>query len=90
MAKYKKEVVKNEKVEFIHMSLDRADAPALKWAKDAKLPWLHVLPEKVTSLGFKKFHTERYVPFYCLVDKDGKVLAQGKDASFKEAGKLSK
>lgn len=89
MAKYNDVIVSNDNVAFVHMSADRDTKAALKWAKNAKLPWLHVLPEDMTP-GLKALHTERYVPFYTLVDKNGKVLANGQKDTFEKAKKLAK
>ena len=89
MAKYNKELVGNKKVEFIHVSLDRNEDAALEWAKKENFPWLHVMSEKVSKARLSKYHTSGSVPFYCFVDKDGKVLAKGSQASFKKAKEVS-
>ena len=90
MAKYKNNIAGNKKVEFIHVSLDSNKQKAQTWAAKERFPWLHVLPEKVNSSGLKKFHTSGSVPFYCLIDGDGEVLAKGSKASFAKAKELAK
>lgn len=88
MKKYNEEIANNEKVEFIHFSLDRADAAALKWAKKESFPWAHVLPKQHTKSGLKKY-AKSFVPYYVLLSKDGKVVAEGKQATFQKAKTLT-
>ena len=89
MAKYNKEIAGNENVEFIHVSLDSSEDAALEWAKKENFPWLHVMKVDATKSGLAKFHTSGSVPFYCFVDKDGKVLAKGSQASFAKAKEVA-
>lgn len=89
MAKYNDVIANNDKVEFIHVSLDRDEDAALSWAKKENFPWLHVLPEKQKRSDLRKYHTSGSVPFYVLVDKDGQVLTKGSNASFKKAAELN-
>lgn len=89
MAKFNKEIASNENVEFIHVSLDRNEESALEWAKKENFPWLHVMKENIAKAGLVKFKTENFVPFYCFVDKDGKVLAKGSHASFEKAKEVA-
>jgi hypothetical protein len=89
VAKYNKELAANENVEFIHASLDQSDEAALEWAKKEKFPWLHVMKKNMAKAGIAKFHTSGSVPFYCFVDKDGKVLAKGSHASFAKAKEVA-
>lgn len=90
MAKYKEKIEGNNRVEFIHVSLDSNKDAALEWAAKEKFPWLHVLPDKVKRSGLKPFHTSGSVPFYCLIDGDGKTLATGSGAAFAKAEELTK
>jgi hypothetical protein len=85
VAKFNKEIAGNENVEFIHVSLDSNEESALEWAKKENFPWLHVMKTSIAKADLAKFKTERFVPFYCFVDKDGKVLAKGSQASFAKA-----
>jgi len=89
VAKYNKEVAANENVEFIHASLDQSEDEALEWAKKENFPWLHVMRKNVLKADLAKFHTSGSVPFYCFVDKDGEVLAQGSEASFAKAKEVA-
>ena len=89
MAKYEENISENKSVEFIHVSLDSDKGAAEKWAAKEKFPWLHVLPEKVKRSGLDKFHTSGSVPFYCLIEGGGKVLAKGSSASFSKAKELT-
>ena len=60
--------------------MDESEAPALTWAKSEKFPWPLILSpnEKVPKL-FNRY-AQRYIPYYVLVEKNGKVVAQGKEA----------
>lgn len=78
----------NSTVEFIHVSLDSDKNAALEWAKKENFPWIHVLPEDVKKSDLKKYHTSGSVPFYVLVDKDGKPIAKGSQQTFKKAKEL--
>ena len=89
MAKYNKEVAGNKNVEFIHVSLDSNEDAALEWAKQENFPWLHVMKENASKANLSKYHTSGSVPFYCFVDKDGKVLAKGSQASFAKAKEVA-
>jgi hypothetical protein len=87
VARYNKEIADNKKVEFIHVSLDRDENAALAWAKKENFPWHHVLRDQIGKTGLAKYHTSGSVPFYCLIDKSGKLIAKGSSASFSEAKK---
>ena len=89
MAKFNKEIASNENVEFIHVSLDRNEVSALEWAKKENFPWLHVMNKDIAKADLVKFKTENFVPFYCFIDKDGKVLAKGSHASFEKAKEVA-
>jgi len=78
---YNKKIAPNDMVEFIHFSLDRTSAAALKWAREENFPWAHVLPDKHADSGLGKY-AKKFVPYYMLVDKDGKILAEGSQAVF--------
>jgi|TARA_B110000908_G_scaffold74107_1_gene89316 hypothetical protein len=78
---YNSDIATNDKVEFIHYSLDRTDAAALKWAKKESFPWAHILPAKHAVSGLAKY-AKNFVPYYMLIDKDGKILAEGSRAIF--------
>ncbi|MBT8037942.1 MAG: hypothetical protein KJO21_10400 [Verrucomicrobiae bacterium] len=81
MKSYKQEIVPKENVEFIHFSRDRTPAAALVWAKKEKFTWPHILPSRHRDSGLQKY-AKNFVPYYMLIDKDGKILAEGKQAVF--------
>ena len=87
MESYKRKIAKNDKVEFIHFSLDRTPEAALEWAKKEKFPWPHVLAEAHNASGLKSY-AKRFVPYYMLVDADGKILAEGNPAVFDKIDSL--
>lgn len=79
MKSYQSEIAPKKNVEFILFSKDRNDAAALGWAKKENFPWAHILPKQHNRSGLKKY-AKSYVPYYMLIDKDGKILAEGKRA----------
>lgn len=81
MESYNKHIAKNDKVEFIHYSLDRSADAAEKWAKKEKFVWPHILPDKHRASGLAKY-AKNFVPYYMLIDKDGKIMAEGKQQVF--------
>jgi hypothetical protein len=85
VAKYNKELAGNEIVEFIQVSLDRDEDAALEWAIKENFPWLQVMKESASKADLSQYHTSGSVPFYCLIDKEGKVVAKGSQASFSMA-----
>ncbi len=89
MDAYNKHIASNPKVEFIHVSMDDSRKKARKWAKSAKFPWLHVLQSKAKKTGLLTY-AKGFVPQYCLIDKDGKVITEGKMAAFAKIRQLAK
>lgn len=87
MEKYNADIATNDNVEFIHFSLDRSDKAALTWAKKEKFPWAHILPAKHKASGLEKY-AKNYVPYYMLIDKEGKILAEGSQAVFAKVKSL--
>lgn len=81
MKSYETEIATRDNVEFIHFSLDRTPKAALAWAKKEKFPWAHVLPAKHGASGLQKY-AKNFVPYYMLIDKEGKILAEGSRAVF--------
>lgn len=88
METYNDKIAKKSKVELILVSLDAEKDDALTWAKKENFPWPHVqmaeFEKKESELDFKKVKITA-VPTYILIDKKGKVVAQGKEAVFKKA-----
>lgn len=87
MRSYNSKIADKKNVEFILFSKDSDAKAALSWAKKEKFPWAHVLPKKHTSSGLKKYD-KPFVPYYVLIDKEGKVLAKGKEKVFAKVGAL--
>lgn len=77
MGKYNDKIAENDKVEMIHISRDRDENAAEAWAAKEKFPWRTVLPDDAQRTGLNDYRTANYVPFYVLVDKDGKPLGTG-------------
>lgn len=90
MAAYNKDIADNDKVEFIHVSMDDSKKDALNWAVNAKLPWLHVLKTKARGAGVMKFAKGSGVPQYYLIDKNGAVLATNERDAFAKISALAK
>ena len=88
MEKYNEKIADNPKVELIHVSQDQESPAAETWAVDAGFPWLTVLPENFEESGMLKYYTEPEVPFYTMVDGDGKEVAQGAAAIFEKIDSL--
>lgn len=81
MESYKKHIATNPKVELVHVSYDNEDKAAADWAKKEGFPWPTVLRSQAEASGLEAFAGD-FVPEYVLLDKDGKVLARGKDEAF--------
>jgi len=64
---------------MVHISLDRENEAAEKWAADAKLPWLTIMPSNAKTTDLEKSYPSQYVPSYYLVDGEGKALADDND-----------
>lgn len=89
MDAYNKNIASNNKVEFIHVSMDEDKKDALNWASSAKLPWLHVLNSKARGAGMLAYD-QGGVPQYHLISKNGEVLASGKAAAMAKIAELTK
>ena len=73
---YQKDVVPNPKVEMIHISRDRSNAAALKWARDDKLPWPTIMKDQIDASLLT--HYSNRVPSMILIDRKGNKVAEGK------------
>ncbi len=89
MERFAKEVAGNSRVEFIHVSRDQSEDRAEEWAAQEEFPWLTVLPGDVERSGLLEYHTREVVPFYALVDGDGKELATGSTDVFAKLSSLA-
>lgn len=88
MKYYKKSIADNKDVEFVHISQDASRGDAQNWAKSVGFPWLTVLSSKARSTGLMSYFSGG-VPSYVLIDKDGKALAKGKQASVAKIKELT-
>ena len=73
---YQKHVVPNPKVEMIHLSRDRNNAAALKWASKDKLPWPTIMRDQIDASLLT--HYSNRLPTYILIDREGNKVAEGK------------
>lgn len=89
MEKYNEVIAGNPKVAMIHVSQDQSEDAAEEWAASNNFPWLTVLPKDVPRSDLSEYRTRNVVPFYTLVDKDGKELANGSSAIFAKLQELS-
>jgi hypothetical protein len=87
--KYKQSVADNSKVAMIHVSRDRDDESAEKWAAQEGFPWLTVLPDDVDRSGLMEYRKGNAVPSYFMVDKDGNMVAEGAAACFNKAAEVA-
>lgn len=89
MGKYNESIAGNDKAEMIHISVDRSDDAAEKWAASAGMPWPIMMPKKARKSKLKTY-AGRGVPSYVLVDKDGNKLATGQHQAFSKLKELTK
>ena len=87
MESYNTLIKPKKNVELIFISCDRSEDAALKWAIKENFPWPTVLPDKLRRSGLEKY-AQRGIPSYTLIDKEGKILAQGKYACFEKIKEL--
>ncbi|NIP98757.1 MAG: hypothetical protein GWO24_37270 [Akkermansiaceae bacterium] len=87
MEQYKDEVAENPKVEMIHVSLDADEGAAEAWAAKMGFPWPTVMRAKVDRSGLEAY-MPRGIPNYKLIDKDGKLVAEGKGQVFQKIADL--
>ena len=89
MVDYNEKIAKKANLEFIMVSLDDQESSAVKWAKKEDFPWPTLLLPQYTkekkNLGLIDSLGEA-VPDYALLDKNGKIIARGKDQVYKLAG----
>jgi len=84
---YQEIIAPKKNVELIFMSCDRSEDAALKWAVKESFPWPTVLADKRKRSGLSEY-AQRGIPSYTLIDKEGKIIAQGKHASFEKIKEL--
>lgn len=89
MKQYNEQVADNPTVEMIHVSLDNDEDAAEAWAAKEGFPWPTVMRGKVDRAGFDTYLEGGIgIPNYKLVDKDGKVIVEGKAAVFQKVAEL--
>ncbi len=86
MKSYNAQIAKNSDVDMIHIALEE-DSAALKWAKKEQFPWPHIMQNNMGS--FLKKYFKGFAPTYVLVDREGKVLANGKGPIFEKIAELA-
>ncbi len=87
MEYYYKSIVNNPLVEFIFVSQDTDVSNALKWAVEAKHPWLTVLNPQARASGIQRYDCG--TPGYVLIDGNGKVLAATEKDCMKKIKQLT-
>ncbi len=83
--KYQAAIPENSKVTMIHVSLDRSDDAAKKWAIAENFPWLTILPDDRERSDLMQFKTTRSVPECIVYRPNGEVVTKGSGAAFKLA-----
>lgn len=72
---------------MIHISLEREEGAALKWAKTFKQPWPIMLAKDTNQKTLIEPYKITGVPTYILVDREGNQVARGSKASVLAAAK---
>ena len=75
METYDKSLAGGKTVALVHVSYDRKDSAAEKWALDAKMNWPVILGSHREQSGMAQFSVSEYIPEYRLVDKKGKEVS---------------
>ncbi len=83
---YNDKISTNPDVDLIHIALEDK-APALAWAKKEQFPWPHIMQKDMGRFLGKYF--KNVAPTYALIDREGKVLANGKAAIFAKIAELA-
>lgn len=81
--KYNSKIANNDKVEFIHVSLED-DKETLAWARKAKMPWPILPQNKMKSAKVKDLGVQTYIMY----DANGKKIAEGSTEVFNKAASL--
>jgi len=88
--KYQSKIADNPEIVWIQISRDNREGDASKWAKDAGLPWLTVLPTNVGRSKLMEYRTVDATPFYTLLNTEGTALATGAEEVFSKLAELTK
>ena len=89
LVKYYNKNASKYNFEVILMPSDRSDKAMEKYMKDYKMPWPGVKLKKVKDSNLAQFGG-KFIPRLVLLDKKGKLLAEGENASFKKLEELQK
>jgi hypothetical protein len=84
---YNDKIAPLKNVELVMMSYDKSSEDALAWAKKESFPWPTVLGDDKKEVHFGSVEVLS-IPTYILFDKDGKVVAKGKEKIFAEIAKM--
>lgn len=91
MKQYNEQVVEHPSVEMIHVSLDDDEKAAEAWAEKESFPWPTVFKSKLERAGMDEYLKGGIgIPNYKLVDKDGKIVVEGKGPVFQKIAELKK
>jgi len=88
--KYQSKIADNPEIVWIQISRDNREGDASKWAKDAGLPWLTVLPTNVGRSKLMEYRTVDATPVYTLLNNEGAALATGAEEVFSKLAELTK
>ena len=72
---YKRDFKKNPELELIHISADKNNEDALKWAKEVKAPFPVMLPEDKISHEILNQRSSGGIPHMVIVNAEGKKIA---------------
>ncbi len=90
MEKYNSLIADNGNVTLIHISQDSSEDAAEKWAAAESFPWLSILPGDVKRSDLQSYRTRNVVPFYTMVDGNGKEIASGSSSIFSKLASMEK
>jgi len=88
--KYQSETADNPEIALIQISRGKREGDASRWAKEADLPWLTVLPINVGRSKLMDYRTVDATPFYTLLNTEGAALATGAEEVFSKLAELTK
>lgn len=74
METYDAKLAGSKTVALAHVSYDRKDAAAEKWALEAKMNWPIVLGSNRKESEMSQFSKSDYIPEYRLVDASGEMV----------------
>jgi hypothetical protein len=85
---YKEKIAGKGKVELVHVNRDRDEDGMKELLMLGKCTFPAVKHSKVESLKVAMLHKTNYVPCYVLVDAEGNLIVEGKDACLAKAEEL--